>query len=244
MKYGKFLGVLLAFFISSSVQASKLTVVADEWPPFSGSELTENGLSPHVISAVLERAGYDVEVKILPWARIMHGARNGEFDMVGSLFYDAELTEFMDYSDPYYETEIKFLKPKDSELEYTDLESLGTKRIAVGDGFLYSPEFDDAGYLNKVVTTTTLQCVQMVAFDRADLTLDSVEVLNYTIDNLAPELKDKVELVTKPLDSQAMYMAISKNTPDYETILRNFNSTLEAMKQDGSYEAIIHTHTR
>lgn len=244
MNISKLAGVLLSVLVSGHVFAEKLTVVADEWPPFSGASLPDKGLSPDVIKSVLVRAGYEVDVKILPWARIMNGAENGEFDIVGSLFYSEDLTEHMEYSEPYFETEIKFIKPKGSDATYSDLASLKPYKIAVGDGFLYSPAFDSASDLNKVVTTTTLQCIQMVAYGRADMTLDSEEVLNYTIANDAPELADKVEYLPSALDSQAMYMAISKKNPEYKDILSKFNIALAEMKADGSYAQIIQSHTK
>lgn len=237
------IGVLLSFLISFSANATKLTVVADEWPPFSGQKLPNKGLSANVIKSVLTRAGYEVEVKILPWARIMHGANQGEFDIVGSLFYSEELIPHMAYSNPYFETEIKFIKAKGSNADFIDMESLKSQRIAVGDEFLYSPEFDNADNLNKIVATTTLQCVQMVAYGRADLTLDSIEVLKYTIANDAPELQDAIEYLPTPLDSQAMYMAVSRKTPKFEKVLKDFNSTLGEMRRDGSYDEIIQKHT-
>ena len=145
----------------------------------------------HVIAATFERAGYAVETSVLPWARIMDGVRRNEYDVVGSRFYDPALTEFLTYGAPFYATEVRLVRRIGDIHEFTRVQDLRPHSIAVGDGFLYEDEFDRADYLNKVTVTTTLQALQMVAFERADLTLDSVDVVNYAMQTLDPTLSDR-----------------------------------------------------
>jgi len=56
--------------------ANAIAVVADEWPPFSGADLPNGGMSLDVISSVLGRAGYDVRTEVLPWACIRQRHRS------------------------------------------------------------------------------------------------------------------------------------------------------------------------
>lgn len=222
--------------------AQPLTIVADEWPPFSGSALPKGGISLDVIVTVLARAGYETDAQILPWARIMDGARAGGFDIVGNLFFDPALTEVMTYSDPYYETQIKLLRRVGDTPEFDDIDSLRPYSIAVGDGFIYSEEFDRADFLDKVVVTTTLQGVQMVAYGRAQLTLDSVEVIDHAIRKEDPALADLVEYLPKTLARQGIHMAVRNSLPGRDDLIAAFNETLAAMRTDGSLEALLGKH--
>ena len=235
-------GVLLSAFISPA-PAKTLTVVADEWPPFSGEALPNKGISLDVIRSVLERAGYQVEVAVVPWARIMDGARKGSYDLIGSLFLTEDLKKHVNYSDAYYTTDVKFLRKVGSGHNFESLDDLHALSIAVGDGFLYSEAFDQADFLNKLVVTTTLQCVQMVAHGRADLTLDSEEVVRYALDHQDENLKSLVEFLPTPLASRGIHMAVRKNLPDGDKLLADFNRTLNEMKQDGSYRKILVQHS-
>lgn len=228
--------------VPTAVNAQAITVVADEWPPFSGAELHNKGISLDVITAVLKRAGYDVKAEVLPWARIMDGARQGEFDVVGSLFYDPEIEQFMTYGDAYFETEVKFVRRKGRNLDYTTLDALRPHSIAVGDGFLYADDFDHADYLNKVVVTTALQGVRMVAFDRADLTLDSAEVIEHAIRSEDPGLLERVEFVDTPLAKRDVRMAVRNNFPGKGKLVADFNRTLKEMRTDGSLDALLAQH--
>ena len=233
------LAVLLALPARSQ---EPLRVVADEWPPFSGENLPGRGISIDVITEVLTRAGYSVESEILPWARIMAQARTDTFDIVGSLFADPEIAEFMIYGDPFYQTEVRFLRRAGAPHNPEEFEDLADFSIAVGDGFLYSPEFDRADDLNKIVVTTTLQGIQMVAHDRADLTLDSVEVLQHSIANGAPDIAGDVEVLPFVLATHGVHMAVRQSHPDAARIVDDFNRTLAQMMTDGSLARLLTRH--
>lgn len=226
-----------------STASDPITVVADEWPPFSGSELPGQGISIDVTRAVLERAGYQVQTAILPWARIVNGAQTGEHDIITSLFADPDMEKLLDYSAPFYTTEVKFIQRKGGAIEFDGLESLTPYSIAVGAGFLYSPAFDNADFLNKFEVTTTLQGIQMVAAGHIDLTLDSTDVLRHSIELGGPDLKEQLELMEPAVISQEIHMAVSRSRSDHAKIVADFNRTLGEMQSDGSLATLLEKHS-
>ncbi|MEO0400766.1 MAG: transporter substrate-binding domain-containing protein [Pseudomonadota bacterium] len=225
-----------------SAEQRTLTVVADDWPPFSGSALPNGGMSLDVISTVLQRAGYKVETQVVPWARIMSGARSGEFDVIGSLFEDADMKKFVSYGDPFFSTDVRLVQPAGGTHRFTSVAALRPFSIAVGDGFVYQDEFDRADYLNKIVVTTALQAIKMVAFGRADLTLDSADVVRHAIQNDDPTLSARVEFAPGVLVSQNIHMAVNSALPDSADIVADFNRVLAEMKADGSLDALLAVH--
>lgn len=227
---------------SAIAEQRVLTVVADEWPPFSGAALPNKGMSLDVISSVLRRAGYRVETQVVPWARIIDGARTGQIDVVGSLFADAEQATYLHYAEPFYTTRIQLVRPKGSDAAFTQVQDLRPYAFAVGDGFLYEPEFDRAEYLNKQVVTTTLQAMQMVAFGRADLTLDSVDVVRFAMQYDDPTLAARVEIAPGVMAEQGIHMGVRRSLENSADIVADFNATLAEMRQDGSLRALLAVH--
>ncbi|GFE48894.1 amino acid ABC transporter substrate-binding protein [Roseobacter cerasinus] len=238
------LSAALTLSASSAFATEKLLVVADEWPPFSGATLPNMGISLDVTQAVLVRAGYQVELAILPWTRVVSGAKSGEYDIITSLFLDTEFEKSLTYSDPFFTTEVKFVRKAGSDIVFDGLDSLKPYVIAVGTGFLYEPEFDSATYLNKFEVTTAIQGVRMVAAGRVDLTLDSTDVIRHAIQSEAPQLIDQVELFGPPLATPEIHMAVSKTRTDHEEIAAAFNAALVEMKADGSLDALLQKHTQ
>ncbi|MBT8154122.1 transporter substrate-binding domain-containing protein [Epibacterium ulvae] len=237
-----FLAAALALGLPTLSSAETLKIVADEWPPFSGASLPSKGISLDVICEVLKRAGYQVETEVVPWARIMNGATSGQYDVIGSLFFDPALESYLTYADAFYETDVRLVQRSGAEHAYTSVDALRPFSIAVGDGFLYQDEFDRADYLNKVVVTTTLQAVQMVAHARVDLTLDSVDVVNYAVHSDDPTLNGRVEFAPGVLATQGIHMAVRNDLPNRDQVIQEFNTTLAAMRADGSLAKVLKKH--
>ncbi|MEM9139998.1 MAG: transporter substrate-binding domain-containing protein [Pseudomonadota bacterium] len=235
--------LLLWLVVAGTAQAdTKLKAVADDWPPFSGPDLPNQGISLDVIGTVLRRAGYEVETEILPWARVIDGAKRGSHDIVGSLFFDPAIAAFMTYGDSFFSTDVKFVQRLGTSHDVTSLTALKPYSIAVGEGFLYEEDFDRAEFLNKIVVTTALQALQMVAYERADLTLDSEEVVRYAIQVGDPAIAGKLQIMDHVLASHDIHMAIRSDHPDRDRIVADFNRTLAEMRADGSLAALLAAH--
>lgn len=204
--------------------------------------LPNKGISLDVISAVLTRAGYEVRTSVLPWARIMNMATEGDIEIVVSLFYDTVMTSHVTYAEPFFTTDVRLVAPMGSQVEYTGVEDLKPYSIAVGAGFLYQDEFDQADYLNKVEVTTTLQGMRMLAEGRVDLTLDSEDVVNYSFRVDDPSLADKITLRPGVLASQEIHMAVGNTVEDRTVIISDFNRVLGEMQADGSLERLLAAH--
>ncbi len=239
-------GMMIVLLLSAPpvfAEQKILTVVADEWPPFSGENLPNKGISLDVISTVLTRAGYDVRTSVLPWARIMNMASENDIEIVGSLFFDPAMTTHVTYAEPFFSTDVRLVAPSGSTVEYTSVKDLEPFSIAVGAGFLYQDEFDQADYLNKVEVTTTLQGMRMVADNRVDLTLDSEDVVNYSIRNDDPSLAERIVLTPGVLATQDIHMAVGNSVEDRHEIIADFNRVLGEMRADGSLDQLLALHT-
>ena len=174
----------------------------------------------------------------------MQGARNNEFDMIASLFFDAEMEAHVTYAETFYETDVHLVRRIGDQHSFMSVPDLQGLEIAVGDGFLYEDEFDRADYLNKVVVTTTLQAIQMVAFERVDLTLDSADVVAHSIAVDDPSLSDMVEIAPGALASQGVHMAVRNGLPNRDKVIADFNRTLAEMRADGSLDTVLAPHIR
>ncbi len=223
-----------------SEQAPQVVEVAiDDWAPFGGENLLCKGISGHIISEALARAGYEPRIIIIPWARIQKYHQEGVIDFHANQFWAEDVAQWAHFSEPYYKTRTLFLKRKGSDIEYDTLEALRDLRIGVGIGYYYSLEFDKADFLNKIEAETTEQCIGMLLRDRIDLTLDSEEVLRHTIHTSYPEAKELLELIPRPLAIQDIYLVARQDNPGGIAVIERFNQALAEMKKDGSYPKII-----
>lgn len=229
-------------WISQDVEAQKLRLVADAWPPFTDATLVNGGLATDIVSTALARAGYASDFQQVPWARAMLGLGEGRYDVLVNAWYNDERTRIGQFSAEYLLNRIRFIKRKDAPIEYNDLQQLHTFAIAVVRGYAYSPEFDGDTALQKVPVHNFAMAVRMVAADRVKLTLEDEYVARYYLAHESPKVRNAVEFLPRPLSENSLHILVSLKNPDHAKIVAGFDREIAGMKADGSYERLLRQH--
>ena len=233
------IGLLL---LTQGAAAEKLRLVADAWPPFTDATLVNGGLATDIVSTALARAGYASDFEQVPWARALLGVGEGRYDVLVNAWYTDDRTKFGQFSGEYLLNRVRFLKRKDTPIEYNNLQQLHTYPIAVVRGYAYSSEFDDDVSLQKVPVHSFSMAVRMVAADRVKLTLEDEYVARYYLARESNKVRNAVEFLPKPLSENSLHILVSLKNPRHEQIVAGFDREIAAMKVDGSYQRLIKQH--
>ncbi|WP_095052573.1 ABC transporter substrate-binding protein [Pseudomonas sp. Irchel s3b2] len=233
------IGLLL---LTQSVAAQKLRLVADAWPPFTDATLVKGGLATDIVSTALARAGYASDFEQVPWARALFGIGEGRYDVLVNAWYTDERTKLGQFSGEYLLNRVRFLKRKDTPIEFSNLQQLHTYPIAVVRGYAYSQAFDDDMSLQKVPVHNFAMAVRMVAADRVKLTLEDEFVARYYLARESSKVRNAVEFLPKPLSENSLHILVSLKNPQHEQIVAGFDREIAAMKADGSYEKLLKQH--
>ncbi|MEX0584449.1 MAG: transporter substrate-binding domain-containing protein, partial [Natronospirillum sp.] len=151
--------LISTLMLSTYVNAETVTVVADPWPPFIDEEHPEGGVGIQIIREALGRNGYDIEVTIMPWARAEAGVRAGTFDVLPGTWYTEERAEDLLFSDHYMVNEVKFIKRVTDDFQYSGLDSVTGKTVAVILDYGYGDAFY-AGDFKRDATTSFASNIQ------------------------------------------------------------------------------------
>ncbi|MHC8413514.1 substrate-binding periplasmic protein [Pseudomonas sp. Hz4] len=233
------IGLLL---LTQGAAAQKLRLVADAWPPFTDATLVNGGLATDIVSTALARAGYASDFEQVPWARALLGVGEGRYDVLVNAWYTDDRTKLGQYSGEYLLNRVRFLKRKDTPIEYNNLQQLHTYPIAVVRGYAYSPEFDGDVSLQKVPVHNFSMAVRMVAAGRVKLTLEDEYVARYYLARESSKVRDAVEFLPKPLSENSLHILVSLKNPRHEQIVAGFDREIAAMKVDGSYQRLMKLH--
>ncbi|TVT86604.1 ABC transporter substrate-binding protein [Pseudomonas sp. H3(2019)] len=233
------IGLLL---LAQSATAEKLRLVADAWPPFTDATLVNGGVATDIVSTALARAGYASDFEQVPWARALLGVGEGRYDVLVNAWFNEERTHIGQFSSEYLLNRIRFLKRKDTPIEYNNLQQLHTYPVAVVRGYAYSPEFDGDIALQKVQVHSFPMAVRMLAADRVKLTLEDEYVARYYLARESPKVRNAVEFLPNPLSENSLHILVSLKHPDHEQIVAGFDREIAAMKADGSYERLLRQH--
>lgn len=224
---------------ANTVDEHTIRLATLDWPPYVGKSLFQQGFTTAIVSEAFKRAGYKVKIDFLPWARAIQQADEGNYDAVYPEYYSDDRNKSFFFSEPFASGPLGFYKRKDDKISYTKLEDLKPYRIGIVLGYINTPEFDSASYLQKETATSDEQNIRKLLAGRIDLIVIDKYVAQYLIKNSITEATGKIEFLEPPLLDQKLYVIFPRKTVASEKKLQEFNTALKSMQNDGSLERIL-----
>lgn len=216
-----------------------ITVATLHWPPYSGKNLKNHGLSSEIIAEAFQRVGYRTRFVFLPWKRAMIRVAEGRHDALACAYYSKERDRIYAVSDSYAESPLGFFKQKDRDIRYRNLPDLQPYTIGVTLGYINTEAFDAATYLKKEAIVRDEQNIRKLALGRIDLALMDKYVGYYYLDNYLPGQRATIEFLEPPLENRKLCLMFSREKMDYQQKRKLFNQGLAIIRADGTMTAIL-----
>jgi polar amino acid transport system substrate-binding protein len=235
--------VFLAGMAPAISQATDLNVVhSGNWPPYADASLPGQGLAVEIVTTALKRAGYTPYIRIDSLDRILEGGKLGVYDVFATPWYSDSRNQYLDYSEPYLESSIRFIKRKGSDFEFRSLGDLKGVMVGTVVDYAYDEAFNNARDIVKIPERNLVQNLLKLTQGRIDLTLDDERVLRYEINRYMPNAMANLEILDKPLAVRGIHIGVSRENPQHAEIVAAFNKAIGEMKKDGSFDAIVARH--
>jgi len=238
--------LILILFCSGQVFSAQKTIsiCTLEWPPYFGVNEKGNGWAWVVLEEAAALKGYQLKLNILPWARAVQEVKHGVCDALAGAYYTKERAEWALFSEPLGEAKVVLFKHQDLHIEFNHFEDLKPYQIGVGHGFVASPAFDAADYLNKLYLTHANQGLKMVFAKRLDLMVFGEKPGLKMLQKIEHEKGFKgISQVVKPLSHaikvNTFHLAISKKIEAASALLKDINDGIRVLRKSGRYDEII-----
>ncbi|MBT4500453.1 MAG: transporter substrate-binding domain-containing protein [Gemmatimonadetes bacterium] len=240
----KYCFILFYAVFLTSAAAAEIEVATIDWKPYSGRDLTNYGFTSEIVSKAFERSGLGVKFTFLPWKRARQETEMGKIDVLSPAYFSAERAQIYAVSEPYAWSTLVFCKKKGKDITYKELKDLKPYKIGVVMGYVNSPEFDRADYLQKDSAPSDLLNLKKLLGGRVDLiVIDKFAAVDLLAHN--PKLKttpDDIVFLDPPVAVHPIHILISKKTPDFARKMEAFNSGLQEITKDGTVEKILKKH--
>ncbi|SDF57211.1 amino acid ABC transporter substrate-binding protein, PAAT family [Limimonas halophila] len=239
------IGVTAAALAMPSVAAAneEITVASlTSWPPFSGKELPNKGFSNDVAKTVLERAGYDVTVKLMPWSRAKKMTERGKFEVLTSVWHNEKRAKTLAFTDAIARNELVFISRKGSGFTYTGLDSLKGMTVGTVRGYDYQDAFLDTDHFQREAAESFKTNLKKLAAGRIDAAVGDRLIGKYLVSNKLSSLKGELAYSDKALSSKKLYVTVSRKAENTEQLVSDFNAALKAIRADGTYTEIQARH--
>ena len=236
------LSVCVFGMLSTGAAETTLIIATGEYPPYISERKDESFLTD-VFESVGKEMGVTFVFKFMPWKRCELALE--ELTAWGAIPYapTPEREQKFYYSDPLYFRQSVFfahsVDEKKPQIPYATLTDLKGYRIGGVLGYYYEQPFREAGLKVEYVSTEE-QNFKKLGTGRVDLA-PADEVLGwYFIKKLfPPEEKDAFFTLPTPLSTGGDFLITSKQYPETQTLLANFNRALKMIKENGVYQKIL-----
>ena len=224
---------------SAYVRAEKLTLATGEWTPYSSETLEGYGFITEIVTEVMVEMGLTPKYEFHSWTRCYSLVKRGRVWAAFPYSYTAERAQDVLFSDTIGESTTKFFYyNKEQPYPYERLEDLRPYKLAGVKGYFYEQDFQENG-LDVSYTSDELSALKRLAAGRVDL-MPMNELVGWAlIQKHFPAEAEKFGTLEKAYDTNELKLIVSKEFPEGQELLQQFNEALQRVKQTDAYRAIF-----
>jgi len=227
-------------FAANTKSKQPLIIALPDVAPYASPQLSKGGFYPELIRAAFERVNYQVEIRFLPFKRILRMLTEGQIAGAGMVSYKAEREAFLIYPKiALYEDKLRVYGLKKGAFiePFSGLESLKGYTVGAYQGGFVEKELAKLK-ISYESTASIAQNVHMLIAGRVDFITTPELSLNYLLNNELKDFADQVIGLDPPFKSDKHFLVTSKKYPESKTIMDDFNRGLALIKADGRYDEI------
>jgi ABC-type amino acid transport substrate-binding protein len=215
-----------------------LRLASTPWSPFT-NEPGKARFALDLVHAALDRAGIAATTTIVEEGKLTSALLKGEYDGSAALWKDAEREKTLLYSHSYLENRLILVGRKGSDVSATKLSALKGKRIALVETYAYGDEIRNSSGPVYVKSTSEEDSLQKVISNDVGYTLLDELVVEYILKNYPDQAKKVLAFGSTPLLVRTLHFAVRKDLPGAASIIDKFNSQLQGLVADRTYNRLL-----
>lgn len=202
------------------------------------------GINVDIIREAFKRMNVPLKLELMPWKRCLELAKDGTADGFFSPFKTAEREELYLYiKEPLMVEKNVLAVAKNSPITFDgDMKKMGNYTFGILIGYATLDQYTKDGTITKVEESQTVaEALKKLATGRGmDIYVNNDLIVKYNAKNEG--LLDQIKILETPMTETPNYLAFTKRR-DLTDLASRFEAELEAMKADGTYQAIMEVYT-
>jgi len=213
----------------------RILITTGELPPYAYTQKEQQlGIATQIAKELITRTGYEGNILVTPWARTIKESTHNQ-----RLSYPIARL-------PYRETQYQWIGPilsdtftfavlKSNTQTFSNLESFKHLEIGVNRGAPTERRLKEHGFQNLYSVSSEIKNAQMLLRDRFDVWYTTQLIITHTM-NLLEQDVNQLRLAFTDLKID-MYIVASLDVAIER--VQEWQTQLDAMKTDGTYNAIL-----
>ncbi len=244
--------ILLAFLLTGLSEMSHannkktLTLATGEFPPHISESLPHQGTFSEIVRRSFDLAGYDVQLKFVPWKRAYRDGKELKVDGTYSWTPKEDRKADFAFSDPIFVLERRVFVMDNSPISATGPEGLKGLRLCRPLAYTLHGELEEMfnnGQIDLIRPPDMITCFKFLKEGRTDF----VELAHE--EGITSALKafgtlDNVRTLNFIPGTNPNALAISLDHPEKDLLLKAFNDGLAELRRTGAYKEIVERHKK
>ena len=237
--------------VSDLANTARVYISANQdMPPFSKVGLLNNGMLTDIVKNTYKNTAQIPVIDFVSGNMARSNTFRGKSTASFPCVYNAQDANFFHYSDAIYQeltvifTNKEQLDPKGKPIKYTKDKDLKGLKVAVVRGFEGKKlsELRAESIIGVLAYKSWEECFEALKAGKVDFVAAPQSVGLYTIKTSSELQIKEFKMLDKELEVTAFHLVISKNHPDGEALIKEFNSSLKELKEKGDISKIQNTH--
>ena len=192
-----------------------------DWPPYDYVENGEyKGLANEYLKIISKNTGLKFDIKTgYTWEQLLNMVQNKQLDMLPILYYSDSRTEYLNYTKKYLTIRHYLYTADDDTKNYSSLNDLNGKTIAVPKGFaqieILKKEYPKIKILEA---ENSLDAIDKVVTKKADAFIENTALVDYLLKR--HNIKGIKSVFATELGVNELYMGIRKDWPILRDIIQ------------------------
>ncbi|TPE47350.1 transporter substrate-binding domain-containing protein [Maribrevibacterium harenarium] len=192
-----------------------------DFTPFSfvhGSKV--QGYEHDLLTLLSEKTGLQFKPEYGIWNRGLSAFKERQVDMIASISYKPERTDFTLFTEPYYEIPI-MIYVRDDFGSYDGIDSLRGKKVGVLKDVFYVKELKQLGTMELVIYETYEQLTKALVYGQVDALMQNLTNIDSLIkDNAYTNLRLAGELQLPTIQKEDLRFGVRSDYPELHSILQ------------------------
>ena len=241
--------ITILFILPFTVLAEELPVACQEFPPYNylddkGSVI---GSSAEIVTEVLQRMGFQANIRLLPLNRAYREAADGNVALLMTFAKNAEREKDLFFTNALAFIEVVFFKRRADNITWNVLSDVRDYRIGYVQGYDYGSTMMDAirqNTFNKpdiigASATADYQQLLKLVNNRIDLAVCPNTQCSRIIRIHSPKFDD-LDYIDKSIGpAREFHAGFSKKWPNAEPLRDQFDEQLKKLRSEGRIASIF-----
>ena len=230
--------IIMLFCFGMYGQDIELRLASDVYPPFTDKP-GKQAFALELVHEALKRSSVEAKSDILDFGLVLEQINERKYEGSAALWKSKDRETYLMYSDPYLENRLVLVGRAGSDVSAASLAELKNKRVSIVSGYAYGTSIYTTPGVIILPGRSDQDNLETLLEGKTDYMLVDELLIKYMLEYQHSEVKKYLAVGNKAIITQPLHFAILKNLPDAEEIIDLFNSNIEEMMADGTYNQIL-----